>query len=605
MDKKKLLIVIGLVVLLLAVVFLLLLLGGVFGTQASGGDKNRANKLALARDYLSRGEYDRALDLVDQVLLDNINDAEAAALKDEILNRKKLAENERRATAERDRRREMALLEDMKNRNPAVDAKTTRTTVAIPNNASNAEKERLRKIQDLLDKAKDYQDAKQYDKARDAYNEVLKLDPNSAEAHARIAETYLKEDPTNPDNQDKAKELSLKAIDEDPKLALPHYTLAQIDEQNKRYADAEREYKEATRLDPKDYMALYKLGNIQYRLGKYADATRSYASCVKLKSDFYRAYFNKGMAHEKLSQGARAIDAFKSVVRIQHDFHAAYYELAGLYRESGDLSAAISAAKNATLYGPGNAKYFTLLGNIYIDAKRYTDAENALLAGLNLDPANPASNYNLANLKILTGKYAEALSYAQTAEQRAPNVKEYANTVGFAYDKLGEREKAIAEYKKAIDLDGRYVIALVNLGKLYDDAGLPDEALPYLTRAYAQEPNSTLVNNVLGTAYLHKKSYVDAITYLAKAVSLSPSDAQVRYNLGLAYLETGKDLEAKQAFSDVLKLNPNYWDAYYQFGRVLIKEGDKANAKQILNQLLAKNPGYEKADEVRTMVEGL
>ncbi|HEQ71937.1 MAG TPA: tetratricopeptide repeat protein, partial [Spirochaetia bacterium] len=334
MDKR-ILIIIGAVVLLLILLFAGLAIGGVFsggaGTGEEAGNNSRDNKLALARDYLSRNEFDRALDLVDQVLLDNFNDEEARALKDEILEKKKAAQDAERADQLR-RERTQALSDDS-----SRERYTNRTNVTIPDDASSAERERLRKIQDLLNKGDSYRESKQYDRAQDAYNEVLKLDPDSAEANARIGATWLEEDPTNKNNLDKAKEYSLKAIEEDPKLALPHKTLAEIYEQNKQYDNAEREWKEATRLDPQDWWALYKLGNVQYRLGKYADAVRSYNSCIHLKSDFYNAYFNKGLAHTKLSQRDQAIEALVSVTRLKPDFARNYYQLGLLYYEKRDF----------------------------------------------------------------------------------------------------------------------------------------------------------------------------------------------------------------------------------------------------------------------------
>ena len=45
----------------------------------------RENTLTLAKRYIERGEYDRAMNLLDQLLIQNADDAEALALSDEIL----------------------------------------------------------------------------------------------------------------------------------------------------------------------------------------------------------------------------------------------------------------------------------------------------------------------------------------------------------------------------------------------------------------------------------------------------------------------------------------------------------------------------------------
>ena len=98
LDRKKLFIAIG-----AAIVVLALIGGGVALVLSRGGpdepieDPTRANMLALARDYLEAGEYQRALDLIDQLLIADSSDAEAQTLKAEILAAKQAADAAARA----------------------------------------------------------------------------------------------------------------------------------------------------------------------------------------------------------------------------------------------------------------------------------------------------------------------------------------------------------------------------------------------------------------------------------------------------------------------------------------------------------------------------
>jgi len=63
-------------------------------TIASGaGQKERGTMLALAREYIDRGDYDRALNLLDTLIIKNPADADARALQDEALARKMSAKS--------------------------------------------------------------------------------------------------------------------------------------------------------------------------------------------------------------------------------------------------------------------------------------------------------------------------------------------------------------------------------------------------------------------------------------------------------------------------------------------------------------------------------
>ena len=62
------------------------------GCGAASNNKVRANTFSVVRMYLEKGQYDRAMDKLDELLLKNPLDEEALALMDEILAKKSGAE---------------------------------------------------------------------------------------------------------------------------------------------------------------------------------------------------------------------------------------------------------------------------------------------------------------------------------------------------------------------------------------------------------------------------------------------------------------------------------------------------------------------------------
>ena len=55
------------------------------GMSSSGVSSERDNILVLARRYIERGEYERAMDLLDSLLIKNANDEDALALIDDVI----------------------------------------------------------------------------------------------------------------------------------------------------------------------------------------------------------------------------------------------------------------------------------------------------------------------------------------------------------------------------------------------------------------------------------------------------------------------------------------------------------------------------------------
>ena len=93
MDRQKILLIGGGVLLLI-----FLGLGGFFllnkdqpeTAETVVVDQTRQNTLLLAEEYLERGEFQRALDLLDSLMIKNAGDEEARLLRDRILEARKL-----------------------------------------------------------------------------------------------------------------------------------------------------------------------------------------------------------------------------------------------------------------------------------------------------------------------------------------------------------------------------------------------------------------------------------------------------------------------------------------------------------------------------------
>ena len=93
-DQKKSSSIAAVLVIALAVV-LIVTLGGKSEAETDDATDIRANTLRLAEEYLAQGEFQRALDLVDKLLIENANDEEARNLRDGVIEAKRIADKER------------------------------------------------------------------------------------------------------------------------------------------------------------------------------------------------------------------------------------------------------------------------------------------------------------------------------------------------------------------------------------------------------------------------------------------------------------------------------------------------------------------------------
>ena len=156
---------------------------------------------------------------------------------------------------------------------------------------------------------------------------------------------------------------------------------------------------------------------------------------------------------------------------------------------------------------------------------------------------------NAGNPDGALAKYQEASKYADG--EGDPDV--FFN-MGIAYKAKGEFDKAIVEYKKALELAPEYSEAHNNLGNLLKDQKRFDEAILHYEASIKIFPDNPNTHNNLGTVYAMKKVVNKAAVYFAKAVRIQPTYFDARQNLGLAYMQQGRLDAAERELGEAVKM---------------------------------------------------
>jgi tetratricopeptide (TPR) repeat protein len=120
----------------------------------------------------------------------------------------------------------------------------------------------------------------------------------------------------------------------------------------------------------------------------------------------------------------------------------------------------------------------------------------------------------------------------------------------------GQEEAAIAEWKKALELDPRDPMANNNLGLHLLKKGGVDEGIPYFLKAVEADPEYADAQTNLGIALLQKGRTGEAILHLEKALVVNRRNVQTYYNLGAALYMQGKIPEALAHWREGLGVDP-------------------------------------------------
>ncbi len=160
-----------------------------------------------------------------------------------------------------------------------------------------------------LDKGKELYRNDEDEKAVEAFQKALKLDPDLAEAYFRLGLAYeaLNKAEEAEVAYKKGVESYKQYLVDNPDDAEAHYNLGQTYAGLHLYSEAVREYKQATRLKDDDSDIYCDLGMALTRLAQYDEAAGAFSKSLEIDPNNYRAQDGLQEAQEgvKRIQAAR------------------------------------------------------------------------------------------------------------------------------------------------------------------------------------------------------------------------------------------------------------------------------------------------------------
>lgn len=154
---------------------------------------------------------------------------------------------------------------------------------------------------------------------------------------------------------------------------------------------------------------------------------------------------------------------------------------------------------------------------------------------------------------------------------------------------LGQAERAIAEVKRARDLDPLSLIVNAGLGRVLRDARHFDEATEQCKKTVELDPNFAHGHWCLGLSYLGKARNTDAILELQKARALGEGPIAL-WALGYAYAIAGRKAEAREVLAELRRQSQDGYVSPYFTAGIYAGLGEKDRAFEWLNK------AYEQRD---------
>lgn len=135
---------------------------------------------------------------------------------------------------------------------------------------------------------------------------------------------------------------------------------------------------------------------------------------------------------------------------------------------------------------------------------------------------------------------------------------------GTYYRSKKKYNKALLDFKKAIELNPNEHMFYSNRGNIYFDIGKDEEALKDYNNCLRlqKDDENALANR--GAIYGRRKQYTNAIADLTNAIELKPDFVNAYMNRGIIYSQTNQRKKAKEDFKTCLTFQPQndaLWNA--------------------------------------------
>jgi tetratricopeptide (TPR) repeat protein len=250
-----------------------------------------------------------------------------------------------------------------------------------------------------------YQSLKDFRKAKASYQEALKLNPHSAEAHyglSRVcaqlgeAERSSEHFETFSALKKKSEEEARRVRDNYDTLAITRKSLAQTHTDvgrvymtEGRAREAEESWMTASRLDPRNTLCRLQLAVLYQQTNRTREALKFYEEVARIDPADALVQLNMARVCVKLNEIERAERAFKEVIRLAGHQAEAHSSLAELYlRTRRNLPEAVQLAEMAVKIAP-EAQYYALLAQAYAMNGNRAGALEAFNRAIELRPDNP------------------------------------------------------------------------------------------------------------------------------------------------------------------------------------------------------------------------
>lgn len=299
------------------------------------------------------------------------------------------------------------------------------------------------------------------------------------------------------------------------------------------YGKAIEEFQLALKINPSSHEVMYQLGNLYFKNQQLNEAIHWAEQAVQRNPSFNFWYCGQlAQMYNKSGQYQKSADIFEIMIAEEPEKENNYLEIAnqylnlqqareaikwldsyekkigyreniirkkeGIYLKLGEYDKAAAEIQKLLLSAPENTHYLGMLAEIYIQGKRYAEAEKYYLRILEIDSINGYASFGMADMLRKKGQADQSFDYLK---------------LGFGDDRvpLHTKLQVITSYYFLLKRDEKSRTQAFELGEVI----------------LKTHPEDALSSLMYGDLLLAIEEIAEARKYYLKSLEIDPSDYRV------------------------------------------------------------------------------
>ncbi len=309
--------------------------------------------------------------------------------------------------------------------------------------------------------------------------------------------------------------------------------------------------------NPDALEARFYLGTAYEQKGNSAEAAKIFEQLLEQTNDSAdehkanRLVFKQHLAaaYQDMGENEKSIAIYEGILKDDPDPKPGIlFWLINAYRLNHQYDKALALGKQQYEKNRTDANFGLVYARTLADAGKTKEGAEILQKMLQADPSNVDIYVNLSQVYLQGKKYTDAEKVLRRAEDRKLDSERVKFQLGTIYERQKDFDRAESLFKELLKENPKNAVVLNYIGYMLADRGIRlEEAVKYVEEALTLDPDNGAYLDSLGWAFFKLNQLDKAEKYLLKAAEIVRNDPVIQDHLGDLYFKTG-DLQKARDF---------------------------------------------------------